>query len=233
MVFTGPPAAINAANPVINNLDLEVTAPGNTVYRGNVFTSGQSSTGGAADAKNNVEVVMLNAPTVGQYTLTVKGTAVNQSRQGYALVATGAIQTCAPASITSKPSDQSVRTRDPVTMSVAAAGTGTLGYQWYKDNNPIQNANNSTYSIGSAQQSDAGDYTCTVTNSCGTDTSAPATLTVTCRSDFDGDGFVAGPDFDAFVTAFEAGLPSTDYDADGFITGADFDLFVQDFQAGC
>ena len=54
MVFTAPPAAVNASNPVINNLDLEVVAPSGATYLGNVFTSGQSSTGGTADLRNNV-----------------------------------------------------------------------------------------------------------------------------------------------------------------------------------
>lgn len=54
-----------------------------------------------------------------------------------------------------------------------------------------------------------------------------------CRSDFDGDGFVTGLDFDAFVAAFEAGEITADYDADGFVTGLDFDAFVGAFEAGC
>jgi hypothetical protein len=54
-----------------------------------------------------------------------------------------------------------------------------------------------------------------------------------CPSDFDGDGFITGLDFDLFVVAFEGGDMAADFDGDGFVTGLDFDLFVQAFEAGC
>jgi len=54
-----------------------------------------------------------------------------------------------------------------------------------------------------------------------------------CAADFDGDGFLTGDDFDLYVAAFEAGLPTSDYDGDGFVTGDDFDLYVTAFEAGC
>jgi hypothetical protein len=54
-----------------------------------------------------------------------------------------------------------------------------------------------------------------------------------CPADWDGDGFLSGPDYDLFVQEFEAGDPDTDFDCDGFPTGVDFDLFVQSFEAGC
>lgn len=91
VVYTEPPASVNAGNPVINNLDLTVDAPGGMVYKGNVFSGGQSTTGGVSDAKNNVERVVLNVPDSGFYSITVHGTAVNQGTQGYALVVTGEI----------------------------------------------------------------------------------------------------------------------------------------------
>lgn len=54
-----------------------------------------------------------------------------------------------------------------------------------------------------------------------------------CATDFDGDGFSTGDDFDAFVAAFEAGDVSADYNGDGFVTGDDFDGFVEAFEWGC
>lgn len=89
MSFTQPPAPVNAANPAINNLDLEVVEPGGDTYRGNTFTSGQSSPGGAADVRNNTEMVIRTAPTAGTYTITVRATAVNTGPSPYALAITG------------------------------------------------------------------------------------------------------------------------------------------------
>jgi len=54
-----------------------------------------------------------------------------------------------------------------------------------------------------------------------------------CPADFDGNGFVTGEDFDAYVAAFEAGVLSADFDGDGFVTGEDFDAYVVAFEAGC
>ncbi|TFH50196.1 MAG: hypothetical protein E4G92_00525, partial [Bacteroidia bacterium] len=91
LVWTEPPALASSATPGINDLDLVVTAPNGDVYRGNDFTNGQSTVNGAVpDNLNNVEMVLVNTPQIGQYTIQVIGTAVNtgNSGQGYALVAT-------------------------------------------------------------------------------------------------------------------------------------------------
>ncbi|MDJ0823536.1 MAG: S8 family serine peptidase, partial [Paracoccaceae bacterium] len=90
LVWTEPPGAVNSAAPVVNNLDLTVISPdGTQTFRGNVFNNGVSATGGAADALNNVEMVLVNQPAVGEWTIRVAGTAVNQGKpgQGYAVVA--------------------------------------------------------------------------------------------------------------------------------------------------
>jgi subtilisin-like proprotein convertase family protein len=82
---------------LVNDLDLTVTAPGGTVYRGNVFSSGWSASGGSADRKNNVESVYLQSPAAGTWTVTVSGYNVPQgTKQGYALVVDLPDNTCAP-----------------------------------------------------------------------------------------------------------------------------------------
>jgi len=94
LVYTEPPASVLASDPVVNNLDLEVLGPmggSALLYRGNVFSGGQSVAGGTPDARNNVEQVHLIAPASGQYVVTVRGTAVNVGRQGFAVVVTGDI----------------------------------------------------------------------------------------------------------------------------------------------
>ena len=93
LVWTDPPGASGSATPVVNDLDLEVVSPdGTQTFRGNVFgNAGFSATGGSADTVNNVEVVLVNNPAVGQWTVRVRGTAVNVGNpgQGYALGVTG------------------------------------------------------------------------------------------------------------------------------------------------
>ncbi|QIG44951.1 S8 family serine peptidase [Nocardioides anomalus] len=55
----------------VNDLDLRVTVDGH-LYRGNVFAGGLSTTGGTADAKNNVENVFLPAGTTGRVSVSVR-----------------------------------------------------------------------------------------------------------------------------------------------------------------
>ncbi len=83
----------------VNDLDLQVTAPDGSTYRGNVFAGGTSVTGGAADRRNNVENVYLRSPAAGKHRVTViaanllgdglpnSGTATDQD---FALVVTNA-----------------------------------------------------------------------------------------------------------------------------------------------
>ena len=91
LVWTEPPGALNATTAIVNDLDLEVVSPGGAqLFRGNVFASGVSTTGGTADTANNVETVLVAAPVAGDWTIRVRGTAVNvgDPGQGYALVVT-------------------------------------------------------------------------------------------------------------------------------------------------
>jgi uncharacterized membrane protein YgcG len=81
------PSTWNAAR-LVNDLDLTVKGPGET-YLGNVFAEGASSTGGMPDRRNNVEQVLLRAPTDGDYTITVTPFSIVQDGQDFALVVTG------------------------------------------------------------------------------------------------------------------------------------------------
>ena len=75
LVWTDAPGAVGASKALVNDLDLEVTAPDGTVYRGNNFHSGASTAGGAPDRLNNVENVFLPAGA-GTYRVRVSATAL-------------------------------------------------------------------------------------------------------------------------------------------------------------
>lgn len=70
------PAGPTSGNAYVNNLDLTVTAGGQTYY-GNVFSGQSSTTGGSPDLKNNVESVFLPAGVTGPYLVNVTATAIN------------------------------------------------------------------------------------------------------------------------------------------------------------
>src|SRR5262249_14506388 len=78
LAWTDPPGP-TAGAAYINNLNLAVTVGPNT-YKGNVFAGASSVTGGAADAANNVESVLLPAGVSGPVTVT--STAANIAGDG-------------------------------------------------------------------------------------------------------------------------------------------------------
>jgi hypothetical protein len=136
LAWTDPEGSLLSLTQLVNNLDLEVIDPSSNVYRGNVFSGGQSVTGGSADLLNPVEDVFLKTPVGGTWTLRVKATAVPgapsepySTKQGYALVATYADCTAsllAPTGLTA--TDQGA---SGVALSWATVA-GATRYQIYR-----------------------------------------------------------------------------------------------------
>ncbi len=82
LVWSDQPGPVTGTGPKIkNDLDLEVEGPDAAVYLGNVFSGGESVTGGSADRLNTSEIVWLRTPQAGTYTITVS---FYSSVQGYA-----------------------------------------------------------------------------------------------------------------------------------------------------
>ena len=91
----GDPAA---ERPLVNDLDLELVAPGGTTYRGNVFANGWSVPGGVADRLEVLENVYVEEPAAGTWTVRVRAHALpadgalfrgDGTDQDYTLVVTG------------------------------------------------------------------------------------------------------------------------------------------------
>jgi hypothetical protein len=92
LAFTDKYGNVNSSQPVVNDLDLELVDPNGTVYLGNVWSGGSSTTGGTPDALNNVERARFTAPPVGWWTIHVNASSVTTTRnQSYALVVNGDI----------------------------------------------------------------------------------------------------------------------------------------------
>lgn len=80
--------------------------------------------------------------------------------------------------ITQPPAAVSVSAGVSASFTVVATGAGTLSYQWRKDGTNILNATTSTYTIPTAQVSDAGLYSVVVSQGTESVTSSGALLTV-------------------------------------------------------
>ena len=90
LVWTDYPSTPAAGTNLVNDLDLVVEEGGNT-YLGNVWSSGQSATGGIADGINVEENVRRATPVAGVYTIRVEGANVVFGPQPYAIVVSGGI----------------------------------------------------------------------------------------------------------------------------------------------
>jgi hypothetical protein len=76
------------------------------------------------------------------------------------------------------PAGRTVDYGSTVTFTVTASGNPTLTYQWYQDGQPVANATAPTLTLTGVTGASSGDYTVKVSNSLGSTTSLPATLTV-------------------------------------------------------
>ena len=81
--------------------------------------------------------------------------------------------------IATQPSSLSITAGNGASFTVTAGGTPAPTFQWQRNGSAISGATQSSFTLASAQTSDAGDYTVVVTNALGSVTSAKATLTVT------------------------------------------------------
>ena len=131
LVWSDYPAEPAASPALVNDLDLEVIAPGGTAtYKGNYFIGGWSVEGGSADRVNNVEGVYIQNPPVGQWTVRVHGfdirEPVGNRQQPFALVAR--IPTPPPvADFTATPTSGPL----PLEVSFTDLSTGEItGWAW-------------------------------------------------------------------------------------------------------
>jgi subtilase family protein/BACON domain-containing protein len=188
--------------PWVNNLDLEVRINGQ-VYKGNVFSGPNSTTGGAPDGKNNVESVFLPDGLSGDFLVTVRATNIagdgapgnaDLTDQDFALVIYNA--NAAPPSspiIEVSPTPLNFRTAaganpPPQSVNINNVGAGALNWEASDDVSwltisPASGAAPSvlTAAVNAAGLS-AGTYRATITirstNAFNTPVIVPVTLTV-------------------------------------------------------
>ncbi|MGA7724332.1 MAG: immunoglobulin domain-containing protein [Opitutaceae bacterium] len=124
-----------------------------------------------------------SSPDLAVSTLTNVGTSFTASFGPYsATVISLSVPTSAPAA-TSQPTSQTVASGSTAVFSFAASGAPVPTYQWYDNGTAIPSATSSTLVISGSTAANEGTYTCTATNSTGSVTSNPATLTVVGTSD--------------------------------------------------
>jgi hypothetical protein len=102
-----------------------------------------------------------------------------------------------PPVITKQPTTQSISKGSKVSMSVVVTGSSPFAFQWSKDGSVISGATSDTYTINTAALTDAGSYSCTVSNIFDSVTSNNAVLTV--NNNFDAGDLIIAADTNNFV----------------------------------
>jgi hypothetical protein len=146
-------------------LSVTATGTGSLTYQwsknGTAISGATSSTlsianSSASDAGSYKVVVSTSATSVTSNTVTVT---VN-----------------VPPSISSQPTASLTYSGSTASLSVTAAGTIPLNYQWYKDGTAINGAISSSYTLSGSALDKAGAYSVVVSNIAGTVTSSTSTV---------------------------------------------------------
>lgn len=160
LVWSDFPSTEAAAVNLVNDLDLVVTAPGGTQYRGNVFSGGWSQTGRSADRLNNVENVYVQSAPAGTWTVEVAGFNVPNGPQPFAVVVDGNLGTVnQPPSVTIETPSDGATVSGTVPISINATdedAAGTLNVQWNVDGGSWQTA---TWNVGTGRYEASWDST--------------------------------------------------------------------------
>jgi len=142
LAWTDVPGEEDADHPLVNDLDLLLTSPNGTVYRGNVFSGAWSTPdpGSERDSVNNVEIARVEFPEVGTWIAEVVGVNVSAppvdlGGQDFALAFSGDAGTCAetpppPAVV------EAVHGGDNQIRVAWSAVSGATSYQISRSENP-------------------------------------------------------------------------------------------------
>jgi hypothetical protein len=143
--------------------------------------------------------------------------------------------------VTSQPADSVVCRGGEHALSITAKGDARLSYRWRRDGVAVSDvpgrlsgAFTNTLHISSIVGSDAGNYDCVVVNSCGSQASESAAITL-CLADINCDHVVNSQDFFNFLEAFFATPAGTvaDVNGDEVVNSQDFFDFLHVLFAGC
>ena len=158
---------VSQAAAVGTTVTFSVTAAGAQSYQW--YLNGTAILGATGSTLSIANVQGSNAGTYSVQITNPTGTVTSNS-------VTLAV-TSAPA-ITTQPASQAVNAGNSVTFNAGASGTPTPTYQWYFNGQAIAGATAASYAIAVVQNSNAGSYAVTATNTAGTVTSNTAALTV-------------------------------------------------------
>jgi hypothetical protein len=156
---------VNAGQPATFSVTATGTAPLYYQWQfGGVAIAGATS--------SSYTIAYTVATNAGSYSCVVSNSVWSTNSQAATLTVNVA------PTITVQPANVTVYPGQPATFSVSATGTAPLYYQWQFGSVAIAGAMSSSYTIVSTAATNAGSYSCVVSNIAGSTNSQVATLTV-------------------------------------------------------
>lgn len=161
---------INTAGVIVGSSMVADGTPHAFVFTGGALTdlNGQIASGGTGWVLNSANAVNDSGVIVGEGT---------KDGVAHAFMLKPATDNLPPA-INLSPTGTNLFAGESFTVGVAAAGSGTLTYQWQHAGTNIPSATNTIYTVAHATVADAGAYRVLVSNAFGTTPSASATVQV-------------------------------------------------------
>jgi len=173
-----PTTVVNAASAVVNN-ELYVIGGGPTggTIDGAVYIYNPATNTWAAGPALAIPVQNAAAAVINNTIYLMGG----QTASGQAMTTAEALTTAVNSpvvgpSITTQPASETAAVGQSATFTVVATGSSALTYQWYFNGAVIGGATSSGFTISSVSSANYGAYTVIVTDSAGSVTSNPASL---------------------------------------------------------
>ncbi len=155
---------------------LQVAATGSGTLSYQWYFNGAAISGATASSLRFSSAATTNS---GSYYVVVRNSASSATSSTASLTVASATT---PVSITTQPASQIVNEGSTVQMIVAATGSGTLSYQWYRNGTALSGATASSLSLSNVTSNNAGSYYAVVRNASSSATSSTATLSVMATS---------------------------------------------------
>lgn len=166
--ITQQPQAVTVCSGEQFTLSVAVSATGGVTYE---WSKDGTSLPGETSATLNVATA--TAAREGSYRVRV--------RTSCGVIESDAVTvTVRPATVITQqpPATVSVQVGQPLSITVAATGAGTVQYQWFKDGTQIAGEVAPTFAVAAVANGDAGKYWCRVRSECGDVTSDTSDVTV-------------------------------------------------------
>jgi len=160
---------VPASSCVGGSVLFSVTALGSPALFYQWFRDGQPLPG---ETSASLSIAMVDAPAAGAYAVSVTNDC------GSALSASASLAVLDPVVILVPPAPASLCEGDPLSLAVDAAGSPPLAFQWRRDGAAIPGATGATYTVPAVGSADAGTYSVSVTNACGSSDSGGAAVVV-------------------------------------------------------